>query len=62
MIRLLGSENRMPFVPAVSNNEPIEAACPTTRVETAGFKTFITGYLPSTAMALFGMVMGFRKR
>ena len=34
MIRLFGSENRMPGAPAVSNSEPIDAACPTTSVET----------------------------
>ena len=36
MIRLLGSENRISFAPAVSNSEPIDAACPITSVETLG--------------------------
>jgi hypothetical protein len=36
MISLLGSEKRIPFSPAVSSSEPMEAAWPTTSVETLG--------------------------
>ena len=36
MIREFGSEKRMPFSPATDRTDPIEAAWPTTSVDTAG--------------------------
>jgi uncharacterized membrane protein (Fun14 family) len=31
------------------------------RTETETFRTFVTGYLPSSAMGVLGMVVGFRR-
>ena len=39
MIRALDRANRCPFSPAQRRSEPIEAACPTHSVETAGRTT-----------------------
>ncbi len=36
MMREFGNEKRMSFWPAASSSEPIDAACPVHRVDTAG--------------------------
>ena len=36
MMRLLGSEKRLPGAPAASSSDPIEAACPMHTVDTCG--------------------------
>ena len=45
MIRLFGSEKRMPLAPAVRSSDPAEAACPTQSVETGGRMYCMVSYI-----------------
>jgi hypothetical protein len=40
-IRLLGSEKRLPWTPAISSSEPIDIAMPMHIVDTSGLMKFI---------------------
>ena len=48
-IRLLGSEERFPFVPPASSSEPIDIAMPTHIVCTSGLMKFIVSKIASPA-------------